>query len=43
MIEALNLIQDHLFVGIFPALQEAGLQPLDPKSEEAVAQTECDL
>ena len=39
MIEALNLIQDHLFVGIFPALQEAGIAALlDPKSEEAVAQ-----
>ena len=39
MIEALNLIQDHLFVGIFPALQDAGIAALlDPKSEEAVAQ-----
>ena len=39
MIEALNLIQDHLFVGIFPALQEAGIATLlDPKSEEAIAQ-----
>ena len=39
MIEALNLIQDHLFVGIFPALQEAGIAALlDPKSEEVVAQ-----
>ena len=28
MIEALNLIQDHLFVGIFPALQEAGIAAL---------------
>ena len=38
MIEALNLIQDHLFVGIFPALQDAGIAALlDPKSEEAVA------
>ena len=39
MIEALNLIQDHLFVGIFPALQEAGIAALlDTKSEEAVVQ-----
>lgn len=39
MIEALNLIQDHLFVGIFPALQEAGIAALlNPNSEEAVAQ-----
>ncbi|EOT27939.1 pyridoxal phosphate-dependent aminotransferase [Enterococcus saccharolyticus] len=29
MIEALNLIQDHLFVGIFPALQEASVYALE--------------
>lgn len=31
MIEALNLIQDHLFVGIFPALQAAGVAALTEK------------
>lgn len=29
IIEALNLIQDHLFVSIFPALQEAGVTALN--------------
>ncbi|MGX7196067.1 aminotransferase class I/II-fold pyridoxal phosphate-dependent enzyme [Enterococcus olivae] len=29
IIEALNLIQDHLFVGLFPALQEAGVYALE--------------
>ncbi|EOT46509.1 MULTISPECIES: pyridoxal phosphate-dependent aminotransferase [Enterococcus] len=28
MIEAINRLQDHLFVGIFPALQEAGIAAL---------------
>ncbi len=34
IIEAINLIQDHLFVGLFPALQEAGIYALE--SYEAV-------
>lgn len=34
MIEALNLIQDHLFVGVFPAIQEAGISALlDPQRQ----------
>ena len=28
IIEALNLIQDHLFVSVFPAIQEAGIEAL---------------
>ena len=28
MIEAINLIQDHLFVSVFPAIQEAGIEAL---------------
>lgn len=34
LIAALNLIQDHLFVGIFPALQQAGKVALDSDGEE---------
>lgn len=34
IIEAINIIQDHLFVGLFPALQEAGAYAL--KSNEKV-------
>lgn len=38
MIEALNLIQDHLFVSIFPAIQDAGVAALsDPRAKEAIA------
>ncbi|MGX9845853.1 pyridoxal phosphate-dependent aminotransferase [Streptococcus iniae] len=37
MIEALNLIQDHLFVSVFPAIQEAGLVALlDPQRQVEV-------
>lgn len=39
MIEALNLIQDHLFVSVFPAIQDAGVAALlDPRAKEAIAQ-----
>ncbi len=39
MIEALNLIQDHLFVSIFPAIQDAGVAALlDPQAKEAIVQ-----
>ncbi|WNZ92061.1 pyridoxal phosphate-dependent aminotransferase [Streptococcus iniae] len=37
MIEALNLIQDHLFVSVFPVIQEAGLVALlDPQRQVEV-------
>ena len=37
MIEALNLLQDHLFVSIFPAIQEAGrVALLDERSDQAI-------
>ncbi|CAM4188647.1 aspartate aminotransferase [Streptococcus penaeicida] len=37
IIEALNLIQDHLFVSVFPAVQEAGIKALeDRRSAQAV-------
>ncbi len=29
MIEAINLIQDHLFVSLFPAIQDAAVAALD--------------
>ncbi|RZI49430.1 pyridoxal phosphate-dependent aminotransferase [Lactococcus kimchii] len=35
IIEALNLIQDHLFVSIFPALQEAGIVALQAPERDA--------
>ncbi|NVY96559.1 pyridoxal phosphate-dependent aminotransferase [Lactobacillus sp. DCY120] len=40
MIEALNLIQDHLFVSVFPAIQEAGVAALesDQKTVQKLAQ-----
>jgi aminotransferase len=39
IIGALNLIQDHLFVSLFPALQYAAIDALkDPARDEAVAQ-----
>ncbi|GAA3014464.1 pyridoxal phosphate-dependent aminotransferase [Tetragenococcus solitarius] len=34
IIEAINLIQDHLFVGLFPALQEAGVAALSAKDNQ---------
>ncbi|KRL04035.1 pyridoxal phosphate-dependent aminotransferase [Liquorilactobacillus oeni] len=34
MIEAINLIQDHLFVSVFPAIQEAGVTALSNEEEE---------
>ncbi|KRM96773.1 transaminase [Liquorilactobacillus aquaticus DSM 21051] len=34
IIEALNLIQDHLFVSVFPAIQEAGLEALRSEKRE---------
>ncbi|HPR81510.1 MAG TPA: pyridoxal phosphate-dependent aminotransferase [Enterococcus sp.] len=39
IIEAINIIQDHLFVGLFPALQEAGAYALknNEKVDELVA------
>lgn len=37
IIEALNLIQDHLFVSVFPAIQEAGIKALlEPKATEEI-------
>lgn len=39
MIEALNLIQDHLFVSLFPALQRTAIDALTaPQRDQAVAQ-----
>ncbi|WP_153010987.1 aminotransferase class I/II-fold pyridoxal phosphate-dependent enzyme, partial [Limosilactobacillus equigenerosi] len=39
IIAALNLLQDHLFVSLFPALQQAGVAALtDPKRDGAIAQ-----
>lgn len=39
IIEAINLIQDHLFVSVFPALQEAGIYALqDPNRDAEIAQ-----
>ncbi|WP_461240559.1 aminotransferase class I/II-fold pyridoxal phosphate-dependent enzyme [Paucilactobacillus sp. N302-9] len=39
IIEAINLIQDHLFVSVFPALQEAGIQALtDPQRDTEINQ-----
>ena len=44
MIEALNLIQDHLFVGIFPAFAGGwDCSLLGPKSVGGCCSTECDL
>ncbi|RRG11197.1 MAG: pyridoxal phosphate-dependent aminotransferase [Lactobacillus sp.] len=38
IIEAINLIQDHLFVSVFPAIQEAGVDALrDPQRDEEIA------
>lgn len=38
LIEALNLLQDHLFVSVFPAIQDAGaVALLDERSKDAVA------
>lgn len=38
MIEALNLLQDHLFVSIFPAIQDAGVAALtDKRSIQAIS------
>jgi len=34
IIEAINKIQDHLFVGLFPALQEAGAVALETKENQ---------
>lgn len=37
MISALNLLQDHLFVSVFPAIQEAGsVALLDERSDQAI-------
>lgn len=37
MISALNLLQDHLFVSVFPAIQEAGrIALLDERSDDAI-------
>lgn len=36
IIEAINRLQDHLFVGIFPALQEAGIAALQDEVQLAV-------
>ncbi|MCO4468592.1 aspartate aminotransferase [Streptococcus infantarius subsp. infantarius] len=39
MIEALNLLQDHLFVSIFPAIQDAGAAALlDKRAKAAIAE-----
>ena len=39
IIEALNLIQDHLFVSLFPALQEAAIDALTlPQRDDAIAE-----
>lgn len=39
IIEALNLIQDHLFVSLFPALQEAAIDALTlPQRNDAIAE-----
>lgn len=35
IIEALNLLQDHLFVSVFPAIQEAGCKALQDERAEA--------
>ncbi|BDR55960.1 pyridoxal phosphate-dependent aminotransferase [Xylocopilactobacillus apis] len=35
MIEAINLIQDHLFVSVFPAIQEAGIAALNSDQKAA--------
>lgn len=37
MIEAINLIQDHLFVSVFPAIQHAATVALNNKSERKIA------
>lgn len=38
IIEALNLLQDHLFVSVFPAIQEAGIKALlDPQAKDEIA------
>lgn len=38
IIEAINLIQDHLFVSVFPAIQEAGVDALrDPQRDQEIA------
>ncbi|MFZ2588792.1 pyridoxal phosphate-dependent aminotransferase [Paucilactobacillus nenjiangensis] len=38
IIGAINLIQDHLFVSVFPALQEAGIKALqDPRRDAEIA------
>ncbi|KRM10315.1 pyridoxal phosphate-dependent aminotransferase [Paucilactobacillus suebicus] len=38
IIEAINLIQDHLFVSVFPAIQEAGVDALrDPQRDAEIA------
>lgn len=39
IIEAINLIQDHLFVSVFPALQQAGIDALqDPRRDDEIKQ-----
>ena len=39
LIEALNLLQDHLFVSIFPAIQDAGaVALLDERAKAAIAE-----
>lgn len=40
MIEAINLIQDHLFVSVFPAIQRAGMAAL--QSDQSAAQAISD-
>lgn len=40
MIEAINLIQDHLFVSIFPAIQDAAIEALKNKSARQKAVSE---
>lgn len=35
MIEAINLIQDHLFVSVFPAIQDAGIAALESDQKAA--------
>lgn len=38
MIEALNLIQDHLFVSVYPAVQDAGIVALEsPERDPEIA------
>ncbi len=40
MIEAINLIQDHLYVSLFPAIQDAGIEALSGSQEAVRKQNE---